>query len=261
MWTLAGMFLIVALLYASVGFGGGSTYTALLAASKTDYRILPTVALSCNIVVVIGGVWRFGRIGAIPWRRAAPLCAVSAPLAWLGGRMPISEPVFIGLLGSALALAGVATILLPPETSSSSPLCEVRPVHSSVRETSMGAGIGFLSGIVGIGGGIFLAPLLHLSRWASSRSIAGTASVFILVNSVAGLAGQLTKLSQKPEAMGSALAFLPLILAAIIGGQVGSRLGADVLPQDLLRMTTGLLVLAVAVRLLFRFAELAGRPV
>lgn len=99
-------FLGTALLYASVGFGGGSTYNALLALAGVDYRVLPAIALTCNIIVVIGGTWRFHRAGLLPWRRALPLVLVSAPFAGLGGLTPITETAFLALLASSLFVAG-----------------------------------------------------------------------------------------------------------------------------------------------------------
>lgn len=105
---LTCLFAITAVLYASVGFGGGSTYNALLALSGTDFRILPAIALACNIIVVSGGVWRFSQTGDLNAQRLAPYLIGSVPAAWLGGQLPVSETVFIGLLGGALLLSGSA---------------------------------------------------------------------------------------------------------------------------------------------------------
>jgi uncharacterized membrane protein YfcA len=250
MIILAILFLLTALLYASVGFGGGSTYNALLALGGADFRILPAIALVCNIIVVIGGVWRFGAGGHIRLGRIAPWIAASMPFAWLGGRLPISELVFVGLLGAALALAGLRLFFEDEETSNGSvpsqPMSLVLPV---------GAGLGFLAGIVGIGGGIFLAPVLHLLRWDNSRAIAGACSLFILVNSLSGLLGQAMKLGQM-HLLADLSANWPLFAAVLIGGQIGSRLGTSHLPAHWLRRLTAGLVLYVAVRLLLRWAAM-----
>lgn len=250
MIVLILLFFLTALLYASVGFGGGSTYNALLVLNGTDYRILPAIALVCNILVVTGGVWRFGAGGHIRLARIAPWIATSVPFAWLGGRLPVSEAVFVGLLGLSLAAAGVRMLLqrqAPPSTDS-------RP-QSVWIAAPIGAGLGLLSGIVGIGGGIFLAPILHLLRWDSARAIAGNCSVFILVNSLAGLSGQLMKLKDF-DLIGAFYGYWPLLPAVIIGGQIGSHLGSAKLSEPLLRRMTAVLVLYVSARLLIRWIEI-----
>ncbi|WP_031555123.1 sulfite exporter TauE/SafE family protein [Parvularcula oceani] len=254
---LALLFAATALLYASVGFGGGSTYNALLVLAETDYRVLPSIALCCNIVVVTGGVWRFARAGHIPWLRVLPLGLLSVPMAWIGGRIVVPETVFIGLLGGSLLLAGL--LLLRP-VRAPRPLGAAQAARrrrAAWTEPALGAGLGLLSGVVGIGGGIFLAPVLHLFRWGPGRAIAGTAALFILVNSAAGLGGQMTKLSQT-GGLSEAFSYWPLLPAVLIGGQIGSHLGARVLPEAVLRRLTALLVLFVALRLLLRFARLLG---
>ncbi|QUL38899.1 sulfite exporter TauE/SafE family protein [Erythrobacter sp. JK5] len=240
---LALAFLLTALLYASVGFGGGSTYAALLALSGLDYRLLPLVALACNIVVVAGGTIRFARAGVTPWRGALLLTALAAPAALLGGLTPIDQATFMLLLGASLLLTG-ATMLIPiDEGAMGQPgrLARYMPVAA--------APLGYLAGLVGIGGGIFLAPLLHLTRWRDTRAIAATASFFILVNSLFGLAGQLLK--QGPAALGGAVgAALPLLIAVAIGGQIGSLMAVRILPKRWIRWLTAALVTAVGVRLL-----------
>ncbi len=240
---LALAFLLTALLYASVGFGGGSTYAALLALSGLDYRLLPLVALACNIVVVAGGSIRFARAGITPWRRAAWLVGLGAPAAFLGGLTPIKEATFLTLLGISLVLTSCA-MLIPVRED---PPGEQRRAARLL--TMAAAPLGYLAGLVGIGGGIFLAPLLHLARWHGARQIAATASLFILINSLFGLAGQLVK--NGPGAFGAAIgASLPLLIAVVIGGQIGSLLALRILPVQWIRWLTALLVLVVGVRLL-----------
>ena len=121
----------------------------------------------------------------------------------------------------------------------------------------IGAALGFLAGIVGIGGGIFLAPVLYLMRWGTPRQIAGACSFFILVNSLSGLAGQLSKLIDSDIA-GDALAYWPLALAVLLGGQIGSRLGALRMPEKLIKRLTAVLMIYVAVRLLLRWRQLVA---
>jgi len=240
---LALAFAVTALLYASVGFGGGLTYAALLALSGLDYRLLPLVALACNIVVVTGGSIRFARARVTPWRRAGWLVGLGAPAAFLGGLTPIKEATFLALLGISLVLTSLA-MLIPVREAAEGARGRAAPLM-----TLAAAPLGYLAGLVGIGGGIFLAPLLHLARWDGARPIAATASLFILVNSLFGLAGQLLK--NGPGLFGAAIgASLPLLVAVVIGGQAGSLLAVRLLPAQWIRWLTALLVLVVGVRLL-----------
>ena len=239
---LAAAFFATALLYASVGYGGGSTYNALLALSGVDYRLLPAIALACNIVVVTGGSIRFARAGITPWRGAVLLTAIAAPAAFLGGLTPIGKSAFLALLGASLVLTAL-TMLIPVGTR------EGEPSQAARWMPLVAAPIGYLAGLVGIGGGIFLAPLLHLARWNSARAIAATASLFILVNSLFGLAGQMVK--GGPDRLASAVTLgLPLLIAVAIGGQIGSLLAARLLPQLWIRWLTAALTMWVGVRLL-----------
>jgi len=242
---LALGFFVTALFYASAGFGGGSTYSALLALTGFDYRLLPIVSLCCNIVVVSGSTVRFARAGLIPWRGALTLALVAAPLAFLGGLTPVKQSTFLLLLGISLILAGLA-LFLPR-----SPESEGQPAALAKWMGLAAAPLGYLAGLVGIGGGIFLAPLLHLTRWDRARQIAATASLFILINSIAGLVGQLVK--NGPERFGEALGgALPLVLAVILGGQLGSLLAQRLLPERVIRWLTAALTIWAGSQLLLR---------
>ena len=248
---LALLFAVTALLYAAVGLGGGSTYNALLVLSGVDFALLPVIALCCNILVVSGGTARFSAAGHIPWRRVWPIFAVSVPMAWLGGRLPVSELVFAGLLGGSLLFAGASLLVPgPPVDAGSAPA----PASRRWLGPASGGGAGLLAGIVGIGGGIFLAPVLHLTRWGHAKAIAGTCSAFILVNSIAGLGGQVTKLNDLGR-LGELKDYWPLFPAVLVGGQAGSLLGSRFLSSLLLRRLTAVLVLYVAARLLWRVAS------
>lgn len=236
-------FFVTALLYAAVGFGGGSTYAALLALSGMDYRLLPVLALACNIVVVAGSSIRFAKAGVTPWRGALLLTGLAAPAALIGGLTPISQDAFLTLLGISLLLTG-ATMLLPVSQQSGT-----EPGRLARLVPFAAAPLGYLAGLVGIGGGIFLAPLLHLTRWNNARAIAATASFFILVNSVFGLAGQLLK--NGTGLLGGAIyGGLALLIAVAVGGQIGSLMALKYLPQRIIRWLTAALVIWVGARLL-----------
>ena len=235
MASLVVAFFVAALLYASVGFGGGSTYTALLALAEIDYRLLPLLSLACNIVVVAGSSVRFARAKVTPWRNALLLTGVAAPAALLGGLTPIDEATFLTILGASLVLTALTLLLRPRETATGAPprFAGLMPV--------LAVPLGYLAGLVGIGGGIFLAPFLHLTRWDGARAIAATASLFILVNSLFGLAGQLLK--GGTGRLGAAIDFgLPLLVVL--------PLALKYLPQRWIRYGTAALTAWVGGRLL-----------
>lgn len=242
MILIAGFF-ITALLYASVGFGGGSTYNALLALSGFDYRLLPIVSLACNIVVVSASTVQFARAGVTPWRKALTLSLLAAPAAFLGGLTPIRQETFLVVLGLSLVAAGLA-LLLPRAAER-----EQRPLPIARFAPVAAVPLGYLAGLVGIGGGIFFAPLLHLARWAGARQIAATTALFILINSVTGLLGQLAK--SGPAAFGqAAAAHWPLLIAVIAGGQIGTHLAVRLLPERVIRWLTAALTVYAGSRLL-----------
>ncbi len=248
---LAIAFSVTALLYASIGFGGGSTYTAVLALAKTDYLLIAPVSQMCNIIVVTGGIIRFSRAGLMPWRRALMLSFAAAPFTFMAARVPITQTVFLALLSACLFVTGL--ILLLQKTEGDVPAESAKHSKTSAGSVIMAMGAGALAGFVGIGGGIFLAPYLHLTRWAKAKEIAATASLFILVNAVAGLAGQLTKLGNA-QRLDDLIAFWPLLLAVVIGGSIGSHLAVQKLPAQLVRRFTALLILFVAGQLAWRLA-------
>ncbi len=252
---LALLFLLTALLYSSVGFGGGSTYIALLVLGGMALEEVPVIALACNIAVVTTSTLRFAREGLVEWRQIVPLVALSVPFAWLGGFLPVPAWLFVGLLAVALLAASLLMILQRDRAGN-------RVSHPAKRpgiDMVSGAALGLLAGVTGIGGGIYLSPLLHLRRWAEARRIAATCAVFILVNSAAGIAGHASRLglAETGEILSRNALLFP---AVIVGGLAGSTLGARWISQRHLRLLTALLVLYVAVRLGLRFpAEWAAR--
>lgn len=241
---LALLFALVALAYASVGFGGGSTYNALLSLAGVQYTLIPIVALACNLVVVSGGTVRFAAARQFDWLRIWPLLAVSVPAAFLGGLVPLQENIFYLLLGAALLLSALL-MLAPAEITAR------RAALPPLAVLLLSGLVGFVAGLSGIGGGIFLAPLLHLVRWDNATRIAAFASLYIFANSIAGLSGQLIK-NGADTAFQAASAYWPLLIAVLIGGQIGSHIGLRLFSEIWLRRATALLVAYVAVRLLWR---------
>ncbi|MCE9614737.1 MAG: sulfite exporter TauE/SafE family protein [Lentisphaerae bacterium] len=244
MSLLAALFFGVALLYAMVGFGGGSSYVAFLALFDRPYQDIPQVALVCNMIVVTGGTLHFLRQGHFRWPLFWPFVVSSVPLAFLGGRLPLSKTVFLGLLGGSLVVAGLRLLLLKSGIEGEG--ADRRPPLPGA--LALGGGLGFLSGLVGIGGGIFLSPAMMNLRWGRPKQIAATASAFILVNSVSGLLGQIAKRG----GVGEVVPYWPLFLAVLVGGQLGSCLGAGALPQRWVRLLTAALVLWVGTRVLWK---------
>ncbi|MDL5048010.1 sulfite exporter TauE/SafE family protein [Oscillatoria amoena NRMC-F 0135] len=233
------LFFFVAVIYASVGFGGGTSYLALMALLGVDFMVMRPAALLCNIVVVAGGTLIFYREGHLNLKKNLPLVAASIPLAFFGGYYRLSESAFFILLGISLIIASLLLLWSRPEPRASG------ITDNTLFNVILGGGIGFLSGLVSIGGGIFLAPVLHLINWDNGKKIAALASFFILVNSVAGLLGQLAQSVQPDWSF-----ILPLLISVFIGGQIGSRLGATYFNVVYVRRITALLILVAGVNIL-----------
>ena len=174
-------FLVIATLYSSVGFGGGSSYLALLALVLTSFFAIRSTALICNLVVVSGSTYLYWKNGHLDFKKFLPFIVASIPFAFLGARFRLSEQVFFIILGGALIISALALIFQTLKLKKSE---EVNPNYPPYVTYLLGAGIGLLSGLVGIGGGIFLAPILNHMKWDKSIKIAALASFFILVNSI-----------------------------------------------------------------------------
>jgi hypothetical protein len=237
------LFALVALIYAAVGFGGGSTYAALLGLWGLDYRLIPVVALLCNLIVVTGSAIRYQKAGLIGWRAFAPLLAVSAPMAFLGGIAQIKQQVFLAILAGALLLSSVLMIVEPKSW-----IPQRLPLSAVLL---LSAGVGLLAGLSGIGGGIYMAPLLYLAGWNDSKRIAAFASIYILVNSIAGVAGQVAKPGSE-EIFAQLDGYWTLFTAVLIGGQLGNIVGIKLLSADVLRIATAMLVGYVAITILWQ---------
>lgn len=243
-------FLIIAFIYSSVGFGGGSSYLAILALYALPFKEIRLVALLCNIIVVTGGTIIFIRNKQTDWKKIIPVVLLSVPLAFLGARMKLSQDTFFIILGFSLIVAGV--LLWVKTKSTDVENIKPRRKYHYIKDGLLGGGIGFLSGMVGIGGGIFLSPLLNLLKWDTPKKIAATASFFILVNSISGIAGQLSTLP--PDINYKKIIFL--CLAVFIGGQIGSRMGASKFNPIIIRRVTALLVFFAGIEVLSKHLHL-----
>jgi len=245
MIILTVLFFITAILYSSVGFGGGSTYLALLLIWEIPYYIFPIIALFCNIIVVSGNSINFVRSGNINLKLILPYLIGSIPFAFIGASISLKKEIFEILLFLVLILASLFLLLESNTYNKKNLKINSIPTFISI---FIGSSIGFVSGIVGIGGGIFLSPILFLLKAGYPKHITSAASLFILINSIFGVTGQLTK----EIVLDEFLNYWPLFLAVLIGGQIGSYLNIRFLSNKALALFTSLLIIFVAIRLGFR---------
>ena len=245
MFILSFLFFLTAILYSSVGFGGGSTYLALLLIWDIPYQIFPIIALCCNIIVVSGNCFNYIKAGSINIKLLIPFLISSIPLAFIGGSLQLDKSFFEILLFTVLTLAGLSLLLRFRSFDESKEINDNIPKIISVL---IGGSIGFVSGVVGIGGGIFLSPVLLLIRAGKTKHVATTASLFILINSISGLIGQ----STKGFIFNEIYNYWPLFLLVLIGGQLGNFLNIKILPARVMILLTAGLVIFVSVRMGFR---------
>lgn len=239
LFTLIPIFFLIALIYSAAGFGGGSSYLAVLTLFPLEFTEVRMIALLCNIVVVSGSVYVFYQNDFLRIRKVLPLVLLSVPFAYFGGSLKINQSIFFIILGLTLFIAAILMLIKKQDKTVKFP-----PYINGI----IGGGIGFLSGLVGIGGGIFLSPLLYLSRWNIPKVIAATTASFILVNSVAGLIGQV-------HTNGFSVDFqviVLLLITVLIGGQIGSRLTASWINPQIVRRITAFLILFVSLRILWK---------
>ena len=242
MIILSILFFVTAVLYSSVGFGGGSTYLALLLIWGVPYFIFPLIALSCNIIVVSGNCFNYIRAGNLNLKLLIPYLIGSIPLAFIGGSLPIEKRLFEILLFLILATAGILLLLNFRTYDDKEKSYRKVPIIISIL---IGGVLGFISGIVGIGGGIFLSPILFLIRAGKPKHIVTTASLFILINSFSGIMGQITKNAVLNEISN----YWYLLLIVLVGGQLGNFLNLKIFPTRILALVTAGLVLFVAIRM------------
>ena len=242
MIILSILFFVTAILYSSVGFGGGSTYLALLLIWGVPYYIFPVIALSCNIIVVSGNCINYIRAGNLNFKLLIPYLIGSIPLSFIGGSLHIDKNFFEILLFLVLFLAGILLLINFKSYDDKEESYRKIPIYISIL---IGGVLGFISGVVGIGGGIFLSPILFLIKAGRPKHIVTSASLFILINSISGVIGQLTK----NLVINEISSYWYLLLAVLIGGQIGNFLNLKIFPTRILALVTAILVLFVAIRM------------
>ncbi|MFN0184570.1 MAG: sulfite exporter TauE/SafE family protein [Aquabacterium sp.] len=230
-WLSAGVF-VIAVLYSSVGHAGASGYIAVMTLLGLAPEAIKPAALALNILVAAIAAWQFRRAGHFSWPLFWPFAVAAVPMAFLGGWWQLPAPLLKTLLGLVLLYSAARFFFH---------VSDERPAREPARMVSLavGAAIGLLAGLTGTGGGIFLTPLILLMGWARAKTAAAVSALFILVNSVAGLAGNLASTQHLPAYL------LALLLAAGIGGAIGSHMGSRHFPAPIvLRLLAAVLLVA-----------------
>ena len=229
---------LVAFLYSSVGHAGASGYIAVLTLCGFAAALIKPTALVLNILVAAIGTVQFWRAGHFSWSLFWPFALLSVPAAFAGGYLHLPLSIFKPLVGVVLLFSAVRLFLRrgdPPEV-------RPPPIPAAL---ALGSGIGLLSGLTGTGGGIFLTPLLLFCRWARTRQAAAVSALFILVNSIAGLAGHFSGGQPVPSFVWA------LAVAAVAGGTVGSHLGSRILHPRTVSVLLGAVLVIAGLKLIF----------
>lgn len=230
--------LLVALLYSCVGHGGASGYIAVLALFSVAPEVFKPTALTLNLLVAGIATWSFFRAGYFSWRLFWPFAATSIPFSFLGGYLTLPPHIYRPLVGVVLLLSASRLLL----QKSGAPVRTTPP--SMPIALAIGAALGLLSGLTGVGGGIFLSPLLLLCKWGEPREVSAVAALFILVNSCAGLLGHLSGVQAIPT-------YAPLMAGtALVGGAIGSLLGSRHLPVPTIMRVLSLVLTIAGFKLL-----------
>ncbi|MDB2420253.1 sulfite exporter TauE/SafE family protein [Flavobacteriaceae bacterium] len=244
-WHLFLLFFAIAILYSSVGFGGGSSYLAILALTGIAFTQIRSISLLCNITVVSLNVFHFQKQRLYDWKKVIPIISFSIPLAFIGGFIEVNKNIFFISLGFTLLMASLVMWFNKKIVSK-----RVNASHINLTKSSSYAGIiGFISGMVGIGGGIFLAPLLHLRQWDTPKRIAATASLFILLNSISGILGY---------SLNSGVSVdwnltIMLIIVVLVGSFLGNKISKQFLTPIQIKKGTALLIAFVSIRILIKY--------
>jgi uncharacterized membrane protein YfcA len=230
--------LVVAFLYSSVGHAGASGYIAVMTLFGLAPSVIKPAALVLNILVASLTAWQFWKAGHFSWRLFWPFAALSAPFAFLGGYINLPTQAFKILVGVVLLYS--AARFLIESGRDHEPTEPSRPIALSV-----GAGLGLLSGLTGTGGGIFLTPLVIFMRWARTKTASAVSALFILVNSISGLLGNISSTKQLP------FFALPMAIAAVAGGAVGSYLGSRQFSPGFIKKLLAVVLTIAGIKLIF----------
>ena len=229
---------VIAFLYSSVGHAGASGYIAIMTLASLSPAVIKPSALVLNILVASIGSWQFHRAGHFRWTLFWPFAMLSIPLAFLGGYLDLPTHLFKLMVGIVLLLSALYFFWNPDND-------EVGPAPALPIAIASGGVLGFFAGLTGTGGGIFLTPLLLVMRWARTKAAAATSALFILVNSIAGLAGNASSVGSIPALV------WPLALAAIIGGSAGSYFGSRRFPVATIKRLLAAVLVIAGLKLLF----------
>jgi hypothetical protein len=237
---MAGLMLLAAILYSSVGHAGASAYLAIMALFALPPEVMRPTALVLNIAVSSIATVRFARAGLFDWRLFWPFAVTAIPAAYLAGGIDVPANVYRPILGAVLLFSGLRLLWPKPIRAMGETRRPVLPLALAV-----GLGVGALSGIVGVGGGIFLSPIILFLGWAAPRVTSGTVAPFILLVSASGLAGNLAS-------VGQVLPEVPwLLLAVVTGGFIGTWLGTRRLAPQGVVSALGVVELVAAWKLFF----------
>ena len=239
---LTFLILLTSTLYASVGLGGGSGYLALMGLFNIDPAVMKPTALALNILVTTIGTYKYSRAGYFSWKLFLPFAITSIPFAFLGGRLNLNSDIYKTVVGVLLLYAAIRLFLFTRKGEGK----EIHPSPPSLWIGLLtGAIIGFIAGITGVGGSIFLAPLILLMNWATPKETAGVATVFVLVNSISGLAGYWSNTFTLPSQI------IYWGIAVIIGGWIGAEYGSRKLPNPITRQVLAGILLLGGLKMLF----------
>ncbi len=229
-----------AALYSTVGHGGASAYLAIMALFAVAPTTMRPTALALNLVVAGFGTLRYWRAGLVNWRLLLAFAVTAGPAAFIAGGIHIPPEYYRPLVGVVLWLSALRLFWQPAALAE-------RPVHMPPLTITLpaGAALGFLAGLTGTGGGIFLSPLIILFAWEEPRRTSGVVAAFILINSIAGLAGNIASVRALPPE-------LPWFVVAVAAGAVlGTWLGTTALPRARLLQTLGLVLVVAGYKLIF----------
>lgn len=235
----SALIFVAALLYSSVGHGGASGYLAVMALMSIAPAQMKPAALALNVLVASLATWKFYKAGAFSWKLLWPLCLASIPMAFIGGAMTLPGHIYKPIIGAVLVYAALKSFW----TAASASTLQARPVSTPVLLV-LGATLGLLSGLTGVGGGIFISPILLFLRWADVKTVSGVAAAFILANSVSGLAGVMSKGFVFPDAL------LWWAIAAVAGGYIGSEYGSKRLGNPTIQRILALVLLIAGGKML-----------